>query len=140
MPTGVVQVGTALLLWRNSHEFLVGQRLGSHSAGEWWLPGGKPDPGERPVDCALRETHEETGIPIEAMRFPRSLRIWTYDTHGDWDRHFVCVYFAAYLNGRYDPRIMEPDKCSEWRWVDSLSIPEPHHPDIHRIVEESSHA
>jgi len=37
-------------------------------AGHIAFPGGRPDPGDRdPVHTALRETHEEVGIPEEAV-------------------------------------------------------------------------
>lgn len=32
-------------------------------AGNFALPGGNTDPGETPVETALRETHEELGVP-----------------------------------------------------------------------------
>ncbi|GAC84983.1 hypothetical protein GP2_028_00390 [Gordonia paraffinivorans NBRC 108238] len=36
------------------------------------FPGGKPDPGERPVDAAVRECLEELGVSISADDLERS--------------------------------------------------------------------
>lgn len=37
-------------------------------AGHLAFPGGRPDPGDRdPVDTALREAHEEVGVPPDAV-------------------------------------------------------------------------
>jgi 8-oxo-dGTP diphosphatase len=32
----------------------------------YYLPGGKPDPGEQPLDCLGRELAEELGVGIES--------------------------------------------------------------------------
>jgi 8-oxo-dGTP pyrophosphatase MutT (NUDIX family) len=37
-------------------------------AGEISFPGGRRDPGEELVETALREAHEEIGLPPEAVR------------------------------------------------------------------------
>jgi 8-oxo-dGTP pyrophosphatase MutT (NUDIX family) len=50
--------GPALLLTRRS----AGMR--SHS-GQWALPGGRVDDGERPVDAALRELQEELALDLD---------------------------------------------------------------------------
>ena len=39
------------------------QGLNRH-ASQWALPGGRLDPGETPVDAALRETDEEIGVRL----------------------------------------------------------------------------
>jgi 8-oxo-dGTP diphosphatase len=34
----------------------------------FYLPGGKPDPGEAPLDCLRRELAEELGVGIDSAR------------------------------------------------------------------------
>jgi 8-oxo-dGTP pyrophosphatase MutT (NUDIX family) len=50
--------GAALLLCRRP----VTMR---RHAGQWALPGGRLDPGETPLDAALRELHEELGLRLD---------------------------------------------------------------------------
>ena len=55
------EAGINILLTRRS------DRLRSHT-GQVALPGGRQDPGERPVDTALREAHEEVGLDPRFVR------------------------------------------------------------------------
>ncbi len=45
-----------------------------HRERGWELPGGKFQPGEGPVHCALREFREETGHLLAAPHFVTKLR------------------------------------------------------------------
>jgi 8-oxo-dGTP pyrophosphatase MutT (NUDIX family) len=64
---------------------LLQHRVGwSHHGGTWALPGGALHQDERPIDGALREAHEEAGVPVAAVR-PRfthvlDLGVWSYTT------------------------------------------------------------
>lgn len=50
--------GASFLLCRRA------SRLNRH-AGQWALPGGRLDPGESPVEAALRELDEELGVRLD---------------------------------------------------------------------------
>ena len=55
----IVRVGVGVFVWRDGR-FIMGQRLGSHGANTWSVPGGHLEFGESWEDCAIREVKEET--------------------------------------------------------------------------------
>jgi predicted NUDIX family NTP pyrophosphohydrolase len=42
----------------------------NRDAGAWMIPKGMVEPGEAPIDAALREFEEETGTRLTAIPFP----------------------------------------------------------------------
>jgi phosphatase NudJ len=52
----------ALVVVRRGDEFLLVQEL--HHGQGWYLPGGRVEAGETLTEAALRETLEESGVPI----------------------------------------------------------------------------
>jgi 8-oxo-dGTP diphosphatase len=59
--------------------------------GEWSLPGGRIEPGERAVDAALRELGEETGIQAEIT----GLIDVVDGLFPEAGRHYVLIDYAA---------------------------------------------
>ncbi len=52
----------ALVVVRRGQRFLLTQERKYGST--WSLPGGRVEPGETLVNAAVREVHEETGVPV----------------------------------------------------------------------------
>lgn len=62
--TPVPAVGVVCL---RGDEVLLIRRGTSPRMGEWSLPGGRIEPGERAIDAALRELREETGVEARIL-------------------------------------------------------------------------
>lgn len=56
----------------------------SDHGGTWGIPGGARHEGETAIDAAIRESHEEAGVPATALTPRYSYTIdrigWTYTT------------------------------------------------------------
>ncbi|KAJ6442599.1 NUDIX domain-containing protein [Purpureocillium lavendulum] len=95
-------------------KILVGERMGSHGAGTWQLPGGHCEPGEGFFQCAAREVKEETDLDVAGVRLLAN----TYDAFPQNDKHYVTWFVLVELHDeRAEPKAMEPDKCASWHWM-----------------------
>lgn len=64
--------------------------------GEWSLPGGKIEPGERAVEAALRELREETGVEARLV----GLVDVVDGIFPEAGRHYVLIdYLAVWMAG-----------------------------------------
>ncbi len=73
-----------VILDRRGRVFLAHATDTSH----WDIPKGQPDEGEAPIDAALRELHEETGIALVPRRV-KDLGRFAY--RRDKDLHLFAV-------------------------------------------------
>ena len=72
----------AIAIVEDRDRFLIGRRpAGVPLAGLWEFPGGKVKASESPVDAAVRECLEESGIEVEVIgQFPPHTQTYDYGT------------------------------------------------------------
>lgn len=116
------RVGLGIIIENNKGQILVMKREGSH-APFWSIPGGKLELGETFEEGATRELKEELDIDIDDPKvIAVTNNLKTYEAEG---AHFISIIFSV-KTFRGEPKIMEPDKCAEVRWVDPHKLPQPH--------------
>lgn len=112
------QVGIGVMIFKNG-KMLIGQRKGSHGSGEYSFPGGHLEYGESFEGCARREVEEETELKIKNVKFQFIANVKKYDK-----KHYVHIgLIADWKSGA--PRNTEPEKSSDWSWVDPKKPPKP---------------
>jgi 8-oxo-dGTP diphosphatase len=71
----------------------------------------------RPVSCArslLVQVLEETGISVTDVRFATAEN----SVFAAQQKHYVTVFMLASAPQDAEPQLLEPDKCTGWRWID----------------------
>jgi len=117
-----VKVGIAVILITKDDKILIGQRINTSSGeGMWGLPGGRMDLWEDPIETAVRETQEETGIVINESHL--QYVFLTNDIFKESDEHWITLYYATKV-WEGEAEIMEPNKCKEWKWVNLNELPD----------------
>ena len=84
---------------------------GSHLAGLWEFPGGKPHPGESLEEALRREIREELGAEITVLDHVDTIN-WSYP-----DKRVRLVFFRCAMEG--EPRALEGQ---EMAWVTAADL------------------
>ncbi|HEX2792134.1 MAG TPA: NUDIX domain-containing protein [Candidatus Paceibacterota bacterium] len=111
------KVGVGALIVRDG-KVLLGERLKSHGAGTWSIPGGHLEFGETFEETALREAKEEIGLTdIEVKGFICAVNDRVYE------KHFVTIgMLLEWKSGEAYPA--EPEKSANWTWFSPDELPE----------------
>lgn len=130
-----IGVGVGVMILKDS-KILLGKRHEDpgmatsllKGAGTWTMPGGKLDFGESFEEGAKRETLEETGLIIN------KLNVMCVNNDKIESAHFVTIGLLC-ENFSGEPKVMEPDKITEWHWFDLDNLPDPLYFPSARVLE-----
>jgi 8-oxo-dGTP diphosphatase len=89
--------------------------------GQLSLPAGHLDGGEDAVTGLLRELREEVAVAAAAEDCRLALLLHSAPEDSDDAEYLHLFFLVDHWVGQ--PRIAEPDKCSELVWVDPHSLP-----------------
>lgn len=112
----MIQIGCNIFVVQES-KLLFGRRKNTYGKGSWGLPGGHLEYGEKLIDAAKRELEEETGIKdgnlslVAIIDDPRQ------------DQHYIHIAFKL-ENFVGEVKLMEPEKCEEWKFFNINELPE----------------
>lgn len=124
--------GVGVMLLNRANQVFVARRIDTTSEA-WQMPQGGMDPGESPLQAALRELKEEIGTD-KAQLLRESVDWYTYDLPDSligriWDGQYRGQrqkWFAMrFLGEDADVNICtdDPEFC-EWRWIDMRMLPD----------------
>jgi len=123
---GVMLINPARKVW-------VGQRR-DNSLEAWQMPQGGLDPGEAPLEGALRELEEETGVARGLVELlAQAKEELTYDLPEDlvgkvwkepWRGQRQTWFLMRFLGEDEDVNIATPEpEFRAWKWADPAELP-----------------
>jgi ADP-ribose pyrophosphatase YjhB (NUDIX family) len=106
-------VGAGALILGDGRLLLI-RRGAQPGQGKWSIPGGLVELGENVQDAMIRETKEEVGLDVEAVKLMDVFDSVTLDDQGRVQYHFVVVNYLARIVGG---TVRTTSDISEARWV-----------------------
>ncbi len=104
-----------------------------HGEGTWTMPGGKLDFKETLLDGVCREVFEEIGVKINSD----NLKVISVADEIVPDNHYVTVGFLC-EDFEGEPKIMEPEEITEWKWYNLNELPEKVFPPSLKMIKAYS--
>jgi 8-oxo-dGTP diphosphatase len=136
MSQPVIVIGVAAVIWNDRREVLLIRRTKQPRQGEWSLPGGRVEFGERLEDALKREIREETGLEIEVVGLIDVAETINDASAGAAGAHFVLIDYATRV---VSGEAVAASDAADATWVPIGKLGDyPMWAEMRRIVERSA--
>jgi 8-oxo-dGTP diphosphatase len=88
---------------------LLIERARAPFRGHWTLPGGRREPGETALECAVREVREELGLRVEALLPVSTMRAGAFR-------------LQVFTTSRFSGLILPSTEITRFEWVDRHAV------------------
>lgn len=95
-----MQLGVLVYLEKNNEILMIHRQKADEHQGFWLAPGGKMEKNEAPMETAIREVQEETGLAVQSLELKAVL---SFPDEGDspfGDEWQVFVFYTACFSGK----------------------------------------
>lgn len=100
----------AMIRDSTTSKLLMGRRLSSHGHGTWQFPGGHLEYSEGIFACAERETLEETGLVVKAIK----LAAVTNSIFSEASKHYITLFVLCEpVDAKATPQVCEDGRKKE---------------------------
>ena len=116
IPDGIFHLVCEIIVKHIDGSYLLMQRdLRKHLGGKWELTaGGSALKDETPLECAIRELHEETGIKIDNLL---EIQRIVHKNHQSLYVEYLCI-----TDLDKDAIVLQDGETIAYKWVDEHSI------------------
>jgi len=112
-PEGPV-VAVAGVIFNEKKEVVLIKRGAEPRKGEWSIPGGSVELGEKLEDALVREVEEECSLKVEPGPIVSQIERIEYDSSGKIKYHYVILDYACrYVGGD----LISGSDAAEAKWV-----------------------
>jgi 8-oxo-dGTP pyrophosphatase MutT (NUDIX family) len=116
VPDGIYHLVSEIIVKHIDGTYLIMQRdLKKHFGGMWELTaGGSALQGETPLECAIRELREETGIVVSSLK---EIGKVVHDEH-----HSIYFEYLCITNCNKDSIKLQEGETINYRWIDKNNL------------------
>lgn len=113
-------LGVGAIVFNDTGSVLLAQRGKPPRVGQWSIPGGMVELGEKLADAIVREVKEECCIDIAVGDVALIFEPVIYDDEGQIEYHYVLIdYWARYVGGE----ATAADDALAVAWVELGDLP-----------------